>query len=64
MRVWRFSRHGKSITHRENGKAQPDFHRYRIAGDYICEVMTGFPVFDSNPRSMFLRLQVPVRFRK
>ena len=35
-----------------------------IAGDYICEVMTGFHVFDSDPRSMFLRLQVPVSFQK
>ena len=37
---------------------------YTIAGDYICEVMTGFHVFDSDPRSMFLRLQVPVSFQK
>ena len=37
---------------------------YMISGDYICEVMTGFNVFDSDPRSMFLRLQVPVTFRK
>ncbi len=35
-----------------------------IAGDYICEVMTGFHVFDNDPRSMFLRLQVPVTFPK
>lgn len=37
---------------------------YQIAGDYICEVMTGFHVFDNDPRSMFLRLQVPVTFQK
>lgn len=37
---------------------------YRVAGDYICEVMTGFHVFDNDPRSMFLRLQVPVAFVK
>lgn len=37
---------------------------YQISGDYICEVMTGFNVFDSDPRSMFLRLQVPVTFNK
>ena len=37
---------------------------YQISGDYICEVMTGFNVFDSDPRSMFLRLQVPVTFQK
>lgn len=39
---------------RENG--------YRICGDYICEVLTEFNVFDSRTRAMFLRLQVPVRF--
>ena len=38
-------------------------NRYQIAGDYLCEVMTGFHVFDSDPRSMFLRLQVPVTFQ-
>ena len=39
-------------------------NHYIIAGDYICEVMTGFQVFDNDPRSMFLRLQVPVTFSK
>lgn len=38
-------------------------HHYRIAGDYVCEVMTEFNVFDEEKRSMFLRLQVPVNFR-
>lgn len=37
---------------------------FEIAGDYICEVMSGFNVFDNDPRSMFLRLQVPVSFPK
>lgn len=37
---------------------------YHMAGDYFCEVMTGFQVFDGDPRSMFMRLQVTVRFRK
>lgn len=37
---------------------------YRVSGDYICEVMIGFHVFDNDPRSMFLRLQVPVAFVK
>lgn len=37
---------------------------FEIAGDYICEVLTEFNVFDCDKRSMFLRLQVPVRFRK
>ena len=39
-------------------------NKYTIAGDYICEVMTGFHVFDHDPRNMFLRLQVPVTFTK
>lgn len=36
--------------------------KYEIAGDYICETLTEFNVFDTRKRSMFLRLQVPVRF--
>lgn len=36
---------------------------YIISGDYICEVLTEFNVFDSDTRSMFLRLQVPVSFQ-
>ena len=38
--------------------------RFQIAGDYVCEVMTEFNVFDQDKRSMFLRLQVPVNFGK
>lgn len=38
-------------------------HSYAICGDYICEVLTEFNVFDSEKRSMFLRLQVPLKFR-
>lgn len=37
-------------------------HDYEVAGDYICETLTEFNVFDTRKRSMFLRLQVPVRF--
>lgn len=37
---------------------------YTVVGDYICEVMTGFPVFENDPNSMFLRLQVPVSFAR
>ena len=37
-------------------------NHYIIAGDYVCEVLTEFNVFDSDRRSMFLRLQVPVSF--
>ena len=35
---------------------------YRIAGDYLCEVLTEFNVFDGDQRGMFVRLQVPVEF--
>lgn len=37
-------------------------HDYEISGDYICETLTEFNVFDTQKRSMFLRLQVPVKF--
>ncbi len=37
---------------------------YRVAGDYLCEVLTEFNVFDGDQRSMFLRLQVPVEFSR
>jgi len=36
--------------------------KWTIGGDYVCEVLTEFNVFDSDRRSMFLRLQVPVQF--
>ncbi|WP_371363217.1 hypothetical protein SRRS_41640 [Sporomusa rhizae] len=35
---------------------------YTIVGDYICEVLTDLPIFESNERGMFLRLQVPIKF--
>ncbi|MGI6736378.1 MAG: MerR family transcriptional regulator [Anaerovoracaceae bacterium] len=35
---------------------------YTIAGDYFCEVMSEFNVFDSTRRQMFIRLQIPVAF--
>ena len=38
-------------------------NNYKVAGDYICEVLTEFSVFDDEKRGMFLRLQVPVAFR-
>ena len=38
-------------------------NHYQIVGDYICEVLTEFNVFDSNQRSMFMKLQVPVKFQ-
>lgn len=36
---------------------------YRIAGDYVCEVIADLPVVESTERGMFLRLQVPISFR-
>lgn len=37
---------------------------YLISGDYICEELTEFNIFDNSQRSMFLRLQIPVKFQK
>ena len=39
-------------------------NHYSISGDYICEIMTEFNVFDIRKRGMFMRLQVPVTFLK
>ena len=36
---------------------------YEISGDYLCEVLTELNVFKMDKRAMFLRLQVPVKFR-
>lgn len=38
-------------------------NNYQINGDYICEVLTEFNVFDSNQRNMFMKLQIPVKFK-
>ncbi len=38
-------------------------NNYQICGDYICEVITEFNVFSNQKRSMYLRLQVPLKFR-
>lgn len=35
---------------------------WAVCGDYVCEVLTEFNVFDGDKRGMFLRLQAPVRF--
>lgn len=37
-------------------------NNYRVSGDYICEVLTEFNVFDASRRNMYLRLQIPVAF--
>ncbi len=52
------------ISYAEMLKKYCEQNNYLIAGDYICEVMTEFNVFDSDHRSMFLKLQVPVSFPK
>ncbi len=36
-------------------------HQYEIVGDYVCEVVYEMPKKDPGKRSMFIRLQVPVR---
>ncbi len=37
---------------------------WTICGDYFCEIMMEFNVFDDSRHGMFLRLQVPVEFAK
>lgn len=39
-------------------------NHYQISGDYLCEVLMEFDVFDHDQRTMFLRLQVPVTFSR
>lgn len=34
-----------------------------VCGDYLCESISDIPVAEPNSRGLFLRLQVPVRFR-
>jgi DNA-binding transcriptional MerR regulator len=36
---------------------------YVIVGDYICEALTEFPLSERKERGMFLRLQIPIKFR-
>lgn len=35
---------------------------YQICGDYICEVISEFPLTDQDYRDLFIRLQIPIRF--
>lgn len=37
-------------------------NNYNICGDYLCEEITEFNIFDESKRNMFLRLQVPIKF--
>jgi DNA-binding transcriptional MerR regulator len=34
-----------------------------IIGDYICEVVVELPVFNYNERNMFIKLQVPIKYK-
>ena len=36
---------------------------YEVCGDYICESIADIPVTKADSRGLFLRLQVPVKFR-
>jgi len=36
-------------------------NNYTIAGDYLCEVVTEFPVFDKAQRSMLYKIQIPIK---
>lgn len=54
----------EEITYAQKLKNYCEANNYLISGNYICEVMTEFNVFDSDHRSMFLKLQVPVAFSK
>lgn len=39
-------------------------NNYTITGDYICEVVAEFPIFDKAQRSMLYKIQIPVRLKK
>lgn len=36
---------------------------YMIMGDYICEVIAEFPMFEKTPRSMLYKIQIPIQLR-
>lgn len=39
-----------------------DEKNYKIAGDYLCEVLTDFPFINQKGNGMFLKLQIPITF--
>lgn len=53
----------EEINYAKKLKEYCNTNNYKINGDYICEVMTEFNIFDHEKRSMFLRLQVPIEFK-
>lgn len=55
------NRFDKEKEYIERLLSEVEKNKYTIAGDYICEVLTDLPVFEQYERSMFLRLQVPVK---
>ena len=36
---------------------------YVVTGDYICEVIAEFPMFEKTPRSMLYKIQIPIQTR-
>lgn len=34
---------------------------FQVCGDYLCEVLVEFPVFDDNKRNMFYKIEIPVK---
>lgn len=36
-------------------------NRYEVTGDYVCEVVAEFPMFETTPRSMLYKIQIPIR---
>ncbi len=37
-------------------------NNYTIVGDYICEVIVEFPLFETMPRSMLYKIQIPIQY--
>ncbi|MDD3350638.1 MAG: MerR family transcriptional regulator [Eubacteriales bacterium] len=38
-----------------------DNNNYMIVGDYICEVIAEFPMYEQTPRSMLYKIQIPIQ---
>lgn len=54
-----FYKEAENVTHLLRHIAR---RKLEIAGDYICEVITEFPVFENNRPEMFYKVQIPVVF--
>ena len=33
---------------------------FQVCGDYLCEVLVEFPVFEDNQRNMFYKIEIPI----